>query len=138
MKNLTTIFTLTVFLIFVFGQAAFAYDRSHHGHWRGDIRHFNDYDRAYWQRGHWHHGPHGGHDGWWWVTNNGWYFYPKPIYPYPNPFIPAPVIVAAPGAVAPAPLPTLVAAHYYYCSNPHGYYPYVAICHQPWHAVVTP
>jgi hypothetical protein len=137
-KKLAAALVLAALLAPALAQPAFADGWDHRHNWRTDIGHFNDHDRAYWQHGHWYHGPHQGRDGWWWVLNSGWYFYPKPIYPSPNPFVPPAVIVATPGAVAPAPLPTLVAARYYYCSNPHGYYPYVASCYRPWRAVVTP
>jgi hypothetical protein len=44
------------------------------------------------------------------------------------------------GQVAP-PTPSGLppAENWYYCDNPNGYYPYIASCNAPWHAVpVTP
>ncbi len=98
--------------------------------WDGDIHHFNDHDFAYWRGGAWFHGPHGGRDGWWWVVGPDFYYYPAPVYPYPDPYVP-PVVAVAPAPVAPAPAqPT-----WYYCGNPQGYYPYVAQCTVPWQPV---
>ena len=96
------------------------------GHWRGDIRHFHDHDFAYWRGGRWFHGAHGGRLGWWWVVGPSWYFYPAPIYPYPDPYVP-PVVNAPPPSQT-----------WYYCANPPGYYPYVAQCLVPWRPVVPP
>lgn len=42
-----------------------------------------------WRAGHWRHGNHDGRHGWWWVVGGIWYFYPTPIYPYPEPKAPA-------------------------------------------------
>ena len=95
--------------------------------WRDhDIHRFHEHDLGRWQGGRWYHGRHGAHDGWWWIVGGVWYFYPRPIYPYPSPYQP-PIIVAPP---PPAPPPV-----YYYCDDPPGYYPYVATCRQPWRAV---
>jgi hypothetical protein len=58
--------------------------------------HFVDRDWGRWRGGHWYHGRHAGHDGWWWVIGGAWYFYPAPVYPYPDPY-------ALPAIVAPAP-----------------------------------
>jgi hypothetical protein len=96
--------------------------------WRGDIRHFHEHDVVVWRGGHWVHAWHGGRFGWWWVIPGGWYFYPMPIYPYPDPYVPPAV------AVQPAP-PVARAQIWYYCDNPAGYYPYVAACSSAWKAV---
>lgn len=93
-----------------------------HGPWHGDIRHFRDQDFGRWRGGQWFHGPHDGRNGWWWTVGSQWYFYPAPVYPYPDPYIP-PVVDVPP----PAPAQT-----WYYCANPQGYYPYVAQCAVPW------
>jgi hypothetical protein len=134
MKKLITHLFLSVLLIPLFTAQPVLADDHRHGHWHGDIKHFDDHDRARWEHGHWYHGAHQGRNGWWWVLDAGWYFYPQPVYPYPNPFVPP----VAGMAVAPAPLPTVVAAKYYYCTNPRGYYPYVPACYRPWRLVVTP
>ena len=95
----------------------------HHG-WHGDIHHFHDHDLVVWRGGRWFHGPHGGQDGWWWIVGGVWYFYPVPVYPYPDPYVPPQAAIAPP---APAPV-------WYYCNNPQGYYPYVPACRH-WMAV---
>lgn len=86
-----------------------------------DIGHFRDHDLAYWRGGHWFHGYHEGRLGWWWMVGGAWYFYPAPIYPYPNPYVPP---YAAPGAPA-----------WYYCPPAQSYYPYVPTCPVPWQVV---
>lgn len=110
--------------------AAAERDRDRDDHWRGDIHRFHEYDFDRWRGGRWFHGPHGGRDGWWWVLGGEWYFYPQPIYPYPDPYVPPAVAMPAPApGAAPAP------QTWYYCANPQGYYPYVSQCPQPWQAV---
>lgn len=100
----------------------------HHRWHGGEIRHFEHHDRARWQGGYWHHGPHGGRLGWWWVVGGAWYFYPQPIYPYPDPYVPPAVVVPAP-SVQPAP------QYWYYCDSARTYYPYVSSCPSGWRAV---
>jgi hypothetical protein len=100
-------------------------DRGRDRGWRDhDIHRFHDDDFGFWRDGRWLHGRHGGRLGWWWVVGGTWYFYPQPIYPYPDPF--RPPVVAGP------PPPT---ATYYYCPGPRGYYPYVPRCPLGWQAV---
>ena len=96
-------------------------------HWERDrdIHNFHERDLSVWRGGHWFHGPHLGRPGWWWVVNGVWYFYPTPVYPYPDPY--APPVVTAPPPAAPT--------TYYYCDNPAGYYPYVPQCPTPWRPV---
>jgi hypothetical protein len=68
-------------------------------------RHFEQGDWDRWHRGRWMHARHGDRDGWWWVIGDAWYFYPAPVYPYPDPYA-LPVIAPPPPAlvvVAPAP-----------------------------------
>jgi len=93
-------------------------------HWHGDIHHFHEYDVGRWHSGYWSNGFHGGRNGWWWVVGGEWYFYPQPVYPYPDPYVPPAVIVQ----------PT-AAPQYWYCQNPAGYYPYVPACYVQWQAV---
>jgi hypothetical protein len=95
--------------------------------WHGDIHHFHDYDFEYWRGGHWIHDFHEGRYGWWWVAGGFWYFYPAPVYPYPDPFVPTGVTVEIVPSGATA---------YYYCDNPAGYYPYVPQCLAAWRRVV--
>ncbi len=94
--------------------------------WRErDIHRFHERDFDRWRGGNWWHGRWGGRDGWWWTVGGIRYWYPAPIYPYPDPYAP-------PAAIsAPPPRPTT----YYYCDNPQGYYPYVPQCALPWRAV---
>ncbi|HXC38725.1 MAG TPA: hypothetical protein VN667_07245 [Burkholderiales bacterium] len=110
-------------------NAAQAQERRHreyevrHGFWAGDIHRFHEHDLELWRRGRWIHDRHNGRFGWWWVVGGVWYFYPAPVYPYPDPFQPPTVVLG------PEPSPP----HYwYYCGNPQGYYPYVAQCAVPW------
>ena len=102
-----------------------------HGH--GDIHHFHDYDYGYWRGGFWSQGFHDGRMGWWWVVGPSWYYYPAPVYPYPDPYIPPGVVVEhAPSAVVSA-----APSYVYFCREPAGYYPYVAQCFRPWQRVLT-
>ncbi len=94
----------------------------------GDFRHFNDRDLHVWSGGHWVHDRHNGRLGWWWVVGGGWYFYPAPVYPYPNPYVPP--VVAAP------PAPDASPQYWYYCASSRAYYPYVTSCPGGWMQVV--
>lgn len=117
------------------GLALIAASAPAHAQWHRDrdIHRFHDRDFDRWRGGRWIHGPHGGRTGWWWVVGGTWYFYPAPVYPYPDPYVP-------PVAAAPAPPPVVVPAppaQYYFCDRPRGYYPYVAACQVPWRVVVA-
>lgn len=98
----------------------------HRQAWHGEIRRFHEHDLALWRGGHWVHGRHGARGGWWWVVGGLWYFYPTPVYPYPDPYQP-PVVTIQPMPAAPQ--------SWYYCADPAGYYPYVAQCRVGWQAV---
>jgi hypothetical protein len=101
-----------------------------HGHvygWQGDIRHFHEHDIVRWRGGRWFHGPHGGRAGWWWIVGPTWYFYPAPVYPFPDPYLP-------PVAAGPPPAPP-ASQVWYYCPDPPGYYPYVPQCRTSWQPV---
>src|SRR3984893_3157067 len=74
--------------------------------------------------GHWYHGWHGGRYGWW-LAGPGlaWTYYDNPwwgsypdygYYNYSQPY---------------------ASQTWYYCSDPAGYYPYVAQCNTGWQAV---
>lgn len=100
-----------------------------HRPWHGgDIRHFDRHDMPRWQGGHWYHGPHLGRLGWWWVVGSIWYFYPRPVYPFPDPYLPPTVVV-------PSPPPPAARQYWYYCDAAATYYPYVATCPGGWRAV---
>lgn len=103
------------------------------GHqWGGDIGRFHQHDWGTWRGGHWSHARHGGRLGWWWVVGPSWYYYSAPIYPYPNPWEPAEVIVVPPANTAP-PLPPT--QYWYYCESSQTYYPYAANCPGGWKQV---
>ncbi len=101
-------------------------ERERREHWGGDIRRFHEHDLGRWRGGSWFHGRHEGRLGWWWIVGGLWYFYPAPVYPYPDPYRP-PVVVVPSSPVPPQ--------YWYYCTNPAGYYPYVAQCATPWQPV---
>ncbi|MEO5369367.1 MAG: hypothetical protein H7833_04755 [Magnetococcus sp. DMHC-1] len=46
-----------------------------------------------WRSGHWKHGHHHGHSGWWWVVGGLWHLYPRAVYPYPDPYYQPQVVV---------------------------------------------
>jgi hypothetical protein len=97
-----------------------------------DPRHFSEHDLGVWRGGGWRHDWHDGRYGWWWLVGPDWFFYPQPIYPYPDPYLPSGV------ALPPAPAPAggaPPAQYWYYCDNPAGYYPYVASCTTAWRPV---
>lgn len=104
-------------------------ERERHEAWHGDIHRFHGHDEARWRSGRWHHGVHTGHRGWWWIVGGLWYFYPAPVYPYPDPYLPP--LAVAPQAQAPA----NPQQYWYYCPKPAGYYPYVPRCTTAWQAV---
>jgi hypothetical protein len=122
-RTLTYLAAIPMFAVLCMVAVARAEDR-----WHGDIRNFHEHDYDHWRGGHWYHGGHGGRRGWWWVVGPDWYFYPAPVYPYPDPFQPPVVVVPPPPSVA-AP------AYWYYCPNPAGYYPYVPQCRAHWQRV---
>lgn len=100
--------------------------------WHGNIARFHEHDWHLWRGGHWTRARHGGRLGWWWVVGGAWYFYPSPVYPYPNPWEPSTVIVTPPTAIAPQAPP---AEYWYYCEASEAYYPYVTFCPGGWKQV---
>lgn len=124
------------FLAFVSMASVLSWDSAKADDWRwhNDIRHFHEYDYDHWRSGYWYHGWHEGRDAWWWIVGGGWYFYPEPIYPFPNPYVPSTVVVES------SPAPTVLSVQptfYYFCRRPEGYYPYVAWCTEPWQRLPT-
>ncbi len=109
-------------------------------HWEGrEIHRFGERDLEIWRGGHWFHGRHDGRRGYWWVAAGIWYFYPSPVYPYPDPYTPPvmvinqqPPVMVAPPAPAPAQQP---AQSWYYCNSAKGYYPYIPSCPEGWKSV---
>lgn len=103
-------------------------DRGWHGR-RGHDGYYRTYDRDHWRRGHWVHGWHDNDWGWWWVLAGSWYFYPRPVYPYPEPYYVPPVVVAPEAPPAPA------TTYWYYCPPKRAYYPYTKSCPSGWQEV---
>jgi hypothetical protein len=89
---------------------------------------YHEHSFERWKDGHWFHGPHQGRNGYWWVVDGIYYYYPEPVLPYPDPYTP-PMVVQETVQVVPA------TPQYWYCSNPPGYYPYVPRCYAPWQGV---
>ena len=110
-------------------------DNWHGGDWRGygDIHGFREYGFDHWRGGNWFNGYHEGRNGWWWIVDGSWYFYPAPIYPYPDPYTPPNVVVETVQVSPTGALPSYV----YYCPNPAGYYPYIAECPVTWQKVAS-
>jgi hypothetical protein len=103
-------------------------------HWQGDMREFHNRDLPRWRAGHWRNSVHDGRLGWWWVVGGLWYFYPRPVYPYPDAYTPPVVVVPqAPPAESVAPAPPL--QNWYYCASAKSYYPYVSSCPEGWKMV---
>lgn len=105
------------------------------GPWHADFRHFDRHDDRLWRRGGWRHSWHDGRFGWWWITGGEWFFYPQPVYPYPDPYnyVPLQTVVVQPPA--PEPLAPQPQQYWYFCDAANGYYPYVATCPGGWRAV---
>ena len=102
--------------------------------WRhGDIGRFHEGDRDRWRGGRWAHGEHLGRLGWWWIVDGVWYFYPAPVYPYPDPYVPSTVLVQG---SPPPPPPQAAPQYWYYCASVREYYPYVSHCPEGWMQVV--
>jgi hypothetical protein len=88
-------------------------------------------ERAVWTRGHWRHARFHGRFGWWFVAGGGWYFYPQPVYPYPD-------IVSDTYYQDESDYGSQAGGggqSWYYCQNPKGYYPYVKSCNGGWQTV---
>jgi hypothetical protein len=142
MKKTSVTLTLA-FLSVLFAMPLPALAQHRDRGWRGDIRHFERHDVHQWHSGVWQHGHHDGRLGWWWVVGGMWYFYPQPVYPYPDPYTPPVVVIqqTAPAVVAqPAPPATTAPAaaapqYWYYCESSKTYYPYVSTCAEGWKAV---
>ena len=98
-----------------------------HPQWRGDISRFHEHDLSVWRGGRWTQGRHDGRLGWWWVVGNAWYFYPMPVYPYPNPWEPPPAML--PTHQVPPP------QYWYFCEAAQAYYPYISTCPGGWRQV---
>jgi hypothetical protein len=102
--------------------------------WRGHIERFHEHDWDLWREGRWRHEFHDGRWGWWWIVGPTWYFYPEPVYPYPNPYEPPVAVIVQPAPARPA-APPPPPQNWYYCEGARGYYPYVPACPGGWRAV---
>ncbi|HEY3846206.1 MAG TPA: hypothetical protein VGL95_03740 [Acetobacteraceae bacterium] len=107
------------------------------GHFRhdwghGDIRRFHDRDFYAWHGGYWHHSWYGGRFGWWWVVSGVWFFYPVPVYPYPDPYVPSDFAAPPPPEDTP---PPATDQFWYFCPASNAYYPYVPACPTGWQQV---
>ncbi len=102
-------------------------------HWGGhEIHRFAEHDFKTWRDGRWYQGAHDNRLGWWWIAAGIWYFYPAPVYPYPDPFTPPVTIINQPTAISPDhPVPQF----WYYCASEKEYYPYLPSCPEAWHQV---
>ena len=113
-----------------------AFDHHHGGYYGGgfygrSFHSFSPHDLGIWRGGTWSRDWHDGRFGWWWIVGPWWYFYPAPVYPYPQ-YVP-PAVVEEQAPPVPTGLPP--SQYWYYCDNPQGYYPYVASCGTPWRPV---
>ncbi len=119
--------------------------RDHHVFALRDVHRFNRAELKLWRGGRWNKTCFMGRCGWWWFAEGQWYFYDRPVYPYPlvvsevNYLEPlaAPVVVApqVPVVVAPpAPVQQPVQT-WYYCESAKNYYPYVPSCPEGWRPV---
>lgn len=136
------------------------HEEEHRHHERHAFHHrefylFDPFEQGLWRSGLWRREWYNGRLGWWWIVNGNWYYYDRPMYPYPQyvseMVIPEPVIAAPPPYMVapsapvmvsppPPPLPPQVPLQqqpqmWYYCDNPAGYYPYVPSCSTPFRAV---
>ncbi|MEJ2553398.1 MAG: hypothetical protein P8079_05115 [Gammaproteobacteria bacterium] len=128
LRTTLTVIALTAATLLTVSLPATAERRERGWHGHHDIRHFDRHDLHRWRGGHWVHGRHDGFLGWWWVVAGIWYFYPAPIHPYPNPYVP-------PAAVPPPSPPPSAARYWYYCEAAQTYYPYIATCPGGWKKV---
>jgi hypothetical protein len=106
----------------------------HHGRTRGDVSVFRERDLHIWRGGHWYHGSHGGYSGWWWIVGGVYYWYPAPVYPYPDPYVPSSTMERQPDAGSPVSAASQ-AGTWYYCDSAKAYYPYVSDCPSGWRPV---
>ena len=121
--QMTKTFSLIIFIFISFN--IFARDSRSAWHNR-DIRHFEKHDRAVWHGGVWRHGRYGGRLGWWWIVGPTWYYYPRPIYPAPDPYIPPVTTIQSPAPQV---------QNWYYCEASKEYYPYTSSCPGGWKTI---
>ena len=102
--------------------------RERHEFHERDVHRFNAEELGHWRAGHWRNTCFGGRCGWWWFAGGQWYFYERPIYPYPlivsevafvEPVPPAAYVTPPPVYVAPP--PAYAAPPPAYVAPPPGY-----------------
>lgn len=120
LKFSPSFFFVIAFAAATMGATPSRADDHYDHHWHGGFHHFRDHRRHDWGEGRWFHGDHDRRHGWWWIVGGVWYFYPRPVYPYPMQAAP-PIVVSPPAH-----------AYWYYCPAPPGYYPYVPRCTTRW------
>ena len=117
-----------------------------------DVRRFHRDELALWRGGRWNNTCYGGRCGWWWFAAGQWYFYDRPMYPYPLavaevvyiepmvalPLAPPPQVTYLPAPVTP-PMPVQPAPKFfYYCDSPAGFFPAVQTCSTQFRQVAAP
>lgn len=65
-----------------------------------DVHRFTAEELGHWRGGYWKNSCFGGRCGWWWFAGGRWYFYERPVYPYP-------LVVSEVAFVEPVPPPTV-------------------------------
>ena len=90
-----------------------------HGGWHGGVAGIHN---GLGHGGQWYHGWRGGSYGWWWGDGLGWTDLPYGSDYYPD--------YGYYGSGQPS-----ASQNWYYCSDPAGYYPYVAQCNTGWQTV---
>lgn len=87
MKRIYSIFLLGALAVGLSASPALADNNHYRGHDRRSDRHHNyshrnnhrDYVRVDGRYGYWYQGRHGNRNGWWFVSDNRWYAYPRPV-----------------------------------------------------------
>src|SRR5471030_98232 len=92
-KAMSAVLFLSAGISVFLPTSAFSADHRERGHWHGEIRYFHEHDLRLWRSGHWFHGFHGGRNGWWWMVNGVWYFYPQRVAIIPDPYVPPTVVI---------------------------------------------
>jgi hypothetical protein len=82
-----------------------------------DAHRFGRLEPAHWRAGHWSHRCYLGQCGWWWFADGQWFFYDRPVYPYPP-------VVAGVGLIAPAPAVMVAPSPAFLALPPRGAYAY--------------
>jgi hypothetical protein len=110
-----------------------------HRHTGIEFRFHHPEDYRHWHSGYWNHGWHDGRLGWWWVAAGSWYFFTRPVYPYPSADVPPVVVEPTVTYVTPppAPAPVVASSYWYYCRPSNSYYPYVSSCSESWMQVAA-